>query len=200
MALEQPMMAEGNFRYPVDYRIFHVGDHIALRLNTEGNNPGGEATRKFYKVVKRKKVFPIIKQDETNWLLASGAKKNAETIDDFLETLEGNLLVMCMGIESDREIQVQLYQSASTKVGGTNKDPDAVVTPTSSPLYEPTVVLYAWKEDMPNFVLENLTEYTVRFVMLGFFGFSYSLMPTAHNETSLPPKFETIDLTPLRGG
>jgi len=169
--------------YPSDFKFLKPTDNVLLIES--------DAKRQFYVVGRRDKIPLFQKQDTSNWLLSAGATYNAGDISDYLEPESNVLYVLAFGIASDRNVEVEINNPASTRLFGTKKESPIKVTPETSPYDEPTITLISWGTSfVPAFNITNPTEYTVGYLKFFFKGYKYELTPISET----PNVYDVIDL------
>ena len=186
-------------RYPVDFIILNEDDYVRLIY---GNN------EEYYQVTNRQQIIDRRVTDTTNWLLAAGAEKNAGDASDWLEPETGGfkvLYILAFGVFSDRNVKVKLSNPGSGNyIFGTKAQGEAYVTPSISPIDEPTVTVMAMDTTFrPSFLIKNPSEYTLKSCVLGVKGFKYRLservdsVDAMGNRTNVPKYFTTINMNNL---
>lgn len=174
--------------YPADYKIYRIGDNLCLEIGTK---------REFWKITNRSKILEEFKQDTTNWLLAAAGSYNAGDISDLFEPEDETLYILSLALESDRNIEFELYTPASDQLGGVKGTPSVSITPDKSSRNTPTITVYAWATNLiPNFKLKNNTEYTPIFVKLFYKGFKYKLQKLPGE----PKIYDTVSLIGVKVG
>lgn len=174
--------------FPADYKIYRIGENLCLEIG---------AKREFYKITNRSKILEEFKQDNTNWLLAAAGTYNPGDIGDLLEPEDGALYILSLAVESDRNIDFELYTPGSDQLGGTKGVPSVSITPDKSSRNTPTITAYAWGTNLiPTFKLKNNTEYTPIMVKLFYKGFKYQL-----RKLDTPPAvYDTVSLIGVKVG
>ena len=189
--------------YPVEYQILNEDDYVRLIY---GNN------EEYYQVTNRQQIIDRRVTDTTNWLLTSGSERNAGDIDDWLEPETGGfkvLYILAFGVFSDRNVKVKLSNPGSGNyILGTKGQGEAYITPSISPIDEPTVTVMALDTTFrPSFLIKNPSEYTLKSCVLGVKGFKYRLSERVDRietsqtgekvRTNVPKYFTTINLNNL---
>ena len=171
---------------PPGYRIFNIGENIELVV-------GGKT--EYRKIINVNWIPFISKQDNTNWLLSAAGKYNAGDISDWLEPYENELMVLAISMYCDRDAYVKIKIPSSDQLLGTKSDTDVAMTPTLSPWKQPRVLVYSWGTTyIPNFYIENPTEYKLFCLKIGVTGHRYE---TEKLKTK-PEKYTTINLNLIR--
>lgn len=178
--------------FPAEYPLFEVGHNVLIKPteNDEGT---------FYTITNRSRVIEIEKQDNTNWLVASGSEYNANNLDEYLKATKDTLYILTMGVMSNRNVEIEVRIPNSTSLYGIYKEPNAYVTPRNSPPSSPSIVFYTFDQDetyIPNFTITNPTEYTPRYLKLKFYGYKYAV----EELDTVPTRYHTIVLNTLGGG
>jgi hypothetical protein len=184
-------------KFPANYRIFNENDILEIvYLNSTEYRQIDNSEQ----IIQRH----FGSTDNTSLLLTAGSQYNLGDAGDWLEPSTPSmksdtvfLYVMAFGIESDRNVQCEV-KIASSALFGIKDQSTAYITPTISPLYEPTVTLYSIDTTFrPSFVLRNPSEYTLGSVVLGVKGFKYRLGPVIEK---IPQYSTRINLNALTEG
>lgn len=174
--------------FPADYKIYRIGENLCLEIGTK---------REFYKITNRSKIFEEFKQDTTNWLIAASGSYNAGDISDLFEPEDDALYILSLGVESDRNIEFEIYTPASDQIGGIKNVASVSIVPDKSSRNTPTITLNSYGTSLiPNFKLKNNTEYTPMMVKLFYKGFKYKLQKLP----GPPQVFDTVSLISVKVG
>ena len=184
-------------KYPANYRIYNEDDILEIIYM---ENKEYRPITNSEKIVQRR----YGSTDDSSLLLSSGAQYNLGDAGDWLEPSTSSmksdtiyLYVMAFGIESDRNVQCEV-KMASSPLFGTKDQSTAYITPTISPIDEPTVTLYSIDTTFrPSFLIKNPSEYPVSSLVLGVNGFKYRLGKPLSEK---PPYSTRINLNSLTEG
>lgn len=189
-------MKDGSITYPMDYRLFNIGENLGVRDTPKG-------PLKFYKIRNRNKV-PFISRygdaansDYASALTVGGGWLGVSNINDWMELNKNVLGIFVVQFNTDRDIEVRIFQPEATQIGGIKKDPDVQFVTGDYDEGEAPFILQAFGEDnIPMFSFQNPSEYVPTWFEVAMSGYRYWLDPIQVVKTSdrdlIMPKGEAM--------